>query len=189
MKDLKLKSAAPSSWPPQHSPVEPTESMIKQLHWSVNSALREHDPVLSTARDSQGTWESLQLLRTWQGGNRSEAKIESHRSALTVITACLKQGCWAAQHTPFLEENLSCRVLPSQESNSIGRLTLLTSQVFYGPKKEASISSRWWDRSKSLFTYFLHLPSLICFESFYFPKQFINKKRDNHLFRQRLTGA
>lgn len=123
MKDLKLKSAAPSPWPPQHSPVEATESMIKQLQWSVNSALRERDPVLSIARDSQGTWESLQLLRTWQGGNRSEAKIESHRSALTVITACLKQGRWAAQHTSFLEKNLSCRVLPSQEWNSTARLT------------------------------------------------------------------
>lgn len=103
MKDLNLKSAAPSPWPPQQSPVDPTESMIKQLHWSVNSALRERDPVLRIARDSQGTWESLQLLRTWQGGDRSEAKIESHRSALTVITACLQQGRWAAQHTPFFQ--------------------------------------------------------------------------------------
>lgn len=134
MKDLKLKSAAPYPWPPQNSPMEPTKSMIKQLHWSVNSALRECDSVLSTATDSQGTWESLQLLRTWQGGNGSEAKIESHRSALTVITACLKQGHWAAQHTHFLEENLSCRVLPSQEWNSTARLTLETSQIFYGPK-------------------------------------------------------
>lgn len=181
MKNLKLKSAAPSPRPPQQSPVEPTESMIKQLHWSVHSALRERDPVLSIARDSQGTWESLQLLRTWQDGDGSEAKIESHRSALTVITACLQQGRWAAQHTPFFQP--MCPALTGVEQHSKAHSSNLQG-LFWSQK-----GGKWWDRSKSLFTYFLQLPSLICFASLYFLKQFINKKQDNHLFRQRLIGA
>lgn len=60
-------------------------------------------------------------VTSWQPGDRSEAKIESHRSALTVTSACLQQGRQAIWRLPFLQPMCpawSCPHSNEQQSSS-----------------------------------------------------------------------